>query len=294
MRHRRRGVGRGGGLRGDRRGRRGFGHEDEGAVGHRVGAQSDEEAHRQGAEDLEVAEVPGVGRCPWVDGMLAHGGNQVHQGISEDTPPTLRGRLGRQPRGRHSARRSRDVRVRAAIRPGITETRLANTTALECDGRDGGDRHRRMRHGRDAAGEQDPQPPPQGDPDRDAGQHPDQGGHRGLPRHRRRDSSLGEPERLEEGELSAALADGRHQREAQRPDGADGEDAGQEGGRRADRPVLAISAGRSAPTTPPTGPSEDPLSTAVMWSSERRAAAWLVPGATVINTAMGPATGLPC
>ena len=31
-----------------------------------------------------------------------------------------------------------------------------------------------------------------------------------------------------------------------------------------------------------------------MWLRERSAVAWLTPGVTAINTAMGPATGMPC
>ena len=114
-RHRRRGWGRGGTLRGDRRRCWGLGQEVEGPIGHRVGAQADQEADCEGAEDLEVPQVPRGGRLAWVNGKLAPGGNEVHQGVSADMPPTLRG-CG-SPRRRAGSIRPQEERRRHRVRP---------------------------------------------------------------------------------------------------------------------------------------------------------------------------------
>jgi len=126
------------------------------------------------------------------------------------------------------------VRVLAATCPGRRATRLAKTTApgptaaIEWVGTVG------CGTAEIAVSEQRPQPPSQGDPDRDAEHDPDHGGDRGLPGHRGSDLSLGESERLQEGELATALAARCDQRESERADGPDGEDGGEERGGRAD------------------------------------------------------------
>ena len=97
--------------------------------------------------------------------------------------------------------------------------------------------------------EEDPEPPPENDAERYPDDDPDHGHNRRLPGERGGELSLGEAERLQQGEIAAAAPDRRDEREAECDDGS-GSEPGREKQRRGTDGSVVLDQPDTGPATP--------------------------------------------